>query len=159
MPLWRFWRRRSCGRRMTDEQKPPTPTSDDDTAHEPERRSIARAVHAYAAFQRSVERYQRSVAEYRRMRATFEEMRTALAQLDAKRDSAAAGRLEIRNAVRQYVQLLRDEARAPEAMLRMTKRTCRSIVLGMPIEQALSNPDALLQDAVRWAIEAYYEAA
>ena len=132
---------------------------EDDGAHEPEQRSIERAMRAYAAFMRSAERYQKAVVEYRRLRDAHETMRGLLRELAAHRESAASGRLEVRNAVRTYVHRLRGEDRAPEVALRLLKRTVRTIVLAMPPQEALRNPDELFDDTVRWAIEAYYDAA
>jgi hypothetical protein len=132
---------------------------DDGGAYESERRSIERAMHAYAAFMRSAERFQKSVAEYRRLRDTHETMHGLLRELAANRESAASGRLEVRTAVRTYVHRLRAEDRAPEVALRLLKRTVRAIVLAMPPQDALRNPDELFDDTVRWAIEAYYDAA
>lgn len=116
-------------------------------------------MNAYAVFLCSVERHQRSVAEFRRVRDSHEALHTLLSELAANRESAAAGRLEIRIAVRAYVHRLRDEEHSPEVAVRMAKRTCHAIVLEMPAAQALRNADALLEDTVRWAIEAYYDAA
>jgi hypothetical protein len=144
---------------MTDEYKRSGPLADQSPAYEPERRSIERAMHAYATYLRSQERYQQSVADFRRARSTHEAIQATLGHLAEGRASAAAGRLDIRTAVRTYVQRLRAEERPPEVALRMAKWTCRSIAFAIPADDALRNPDALLEDTVRWAIEAYYDAA
>lgn len=146
---------------MTADQKSPhhSPPLDDRTAHEAERRSIERAMRAYATYLRSVERYQSSVTELRRIHESRQQLLVTLTELAKSRESATAGRLAIRAAVRQYVCQLRLEERAPEVALRMTKWTCRSIAQAIPEDDALRNPDALLEDTVRWAIEAYYDAA
>lgn len=143
---------------MTDERSERNPAPANEHS-ETDWRSIERSIGVYAAFLRSVESYQKSVAEFRRAKSEHESIHALLAGLAADRASAAAGRLAIRSAVRDYVRRLRDEKRGPEVALRMTKRACLSIVLGMPAAKALRNPDALLDDTVRWAIEAYYDAA
>jgi hypothetical protein len=143
-----------------DEQRHPGRTSaDENTDYEPERRSIERAMHAYASFMRSVERYQKSVADFRRLKDSHESMHALIRELAANREGAASGRLELRSAVQQFVKRLRSEERAPEVTLRILKRTMNTIVLAMPERESLRNPDALLEDSVRWAIEAYYDAA
>jgi hypothetical protein len=134
-------------------------TADDNLGSERERSSIERTMRAYGTFLRSVERYQQSVAKFRTTRDAHASLHALLTDLAAERVVAAAGRLDVRDAVRLYVRRLRDEDRTPEVALRLTKRTCRAIVLAMPAAESLRNPDTLLDDAVRWAIEAYYEAA
>ena len=133
--------------------------ADENTAYEPEQRSIDRAMHAYAAFLRSVERYQKSLTDFRRLKDSHESMHTLIRELAANREGAASRRLEVRNAVREFVQRLRGDERAPEVTLRILKRTMHKIVLAMPQQESLRNPDALLEDSIRWAIEAYYDAA
>jgi hypothetical protein len=135
----------------------PQPREDAHEAHE--RLPIERAVRAYATFLRSVERHQRAVSQFRQARHTHETLHSTLAELSAQRDAAAAGRLDVRTAIRTYVHVLRAEHRTPEVALRMTKQACRAIVVGIPAGDTLRNPEALLDDTVRWAIEAYYEAA
>jgi hypothetical protein len=144
---------------MTDEPRHDGHEPRDDAQEVRERLPIERAVRAYAVFLRSVEHHQRVVARFRLARDTHETLHSTLLELSTRRDAAAEGRLEIRSAIRKYVQALRAEHRAPEVVLRMTKHAYRAIVVAMPVEEALRNPEALLQDTVRWAIEAYYEAA
>jgi hypothetical protein len=147
-------------RRMMDEERHlGRTTADENVAHEPERRSIERAMHAYAAYLSSVERYQKSVADFRRVKDSHEAIQGLIQELAANRDGAAAGRLEVRNAVRRYVLKLRAEERPPEVTLGLVKRTFTTIVLAMPKQESLKIPVALLEDSVRWAIEAYYDAA
>jgi hypothetical protein len=145
---------------MMDEERYRGRTAgDENTAYEPERRSIEQAMHAYAAFLRSAERFQKSVADFRRVKDSHETIQNLIRELAANREGATAGRLEVRNAVRQFVLRLREEERAPEVTLRMLKRTMSTIVHAMPAQEAFKNPDALLEDSIRWAIEAYYDAA
>jgi hypothetical protein len=144
---------------MTSETGDHDRTADENLASERERTSIERTMRAYGTFLRSVERYQQSVSRFRTTRNAHATLHALLTELAAERAVAAAGRLDVRDAVRHYVRRLRDEDRTPEVALRMTKRACLAIVIAMPAAESLRNPDALLDDAIRWAIEAYYEAA
>jgi hypothetical protein len=144
---------------MTDEHRNDGHAPREATREAEERRPIERAMRAYATFLRAVERHQHAVAQFRLVRDSHETLHGMLQTLAADRQAAAAGRLSVRAAVRAYVHRLRAEHRTPEVALRMTKRACRAIVTEIPGDETIRNSDPLLEETVRWAIEAYYEAA
>jgi hypothetical protein len=108
---------------------------------------------------RSVARFQRSVIEFRRVRTSHQQLHEVIAELARNREAAAERRIAIHAAVRAFVHVLRADNRAPEIALGMTKRAIRAIVVAMPAGESLPDPEPLFDDAVRWAIQAYYEAA
>jgi hypothetical protein len=158
---WRFWRRRTeCRRCMPDEHRANKSDGGDASAvGERERRLLERSVIAYAAHLRSVARCQRSVIDFRRAKSSHDELHSMLDALARNRAAAIDGRTDIQAAVRDFVHALRADHRAPEIALGMTKRAVRAIVVALPLGESLPNPETLLDDTVRWAIQAYYEAA
>lgn len=128
-------------------------------AGERERHMLERSMVVYSAHLRSVVRDQRAVIEFRQAQRSHEALHTMLVELARNRQAAAEGRNAIRSAVRGYVLALRADNRAPEIALGMMKRAVSAIVVAMPMGEALPNPQPLLDDTVRWAIQAYYEAA
>ena len=144
---------------MTDHENGEQSQNDDRIVGERERRLMEQTVAAYGQHLRAIVRFQKAVAEFRLAKEQHERLHATLNDLAATREATALRRLEIRGAVCQYVQALRDDARAPEIVLSMTKRAMRSIVLHMPSSESLLNPEPLLEEAARWAILAYYDAA
>jgi hypothetical protein len=126
---------------------------------ERERLMIERSMSAYASHMRSVARFQRAVTEFRRVQSAHEALHDTLVMLARSRQAAADSRDAVHSAVRDFVHVLRADACPPEIALGMTKRAMSAIVVAMPVGVALSDSKPLMDDAVRWAIEAYYEAA
>jgi hypothetical protein len=126
---------------------------------ERERLMIERSMAAYASHVRSVVRFQRAVVEFRRSRSAHEALHDSLAMLARSRQAAADCRADLHSAVRAFVHVLRADARPPEMALGMTKRAMSAIVVAMPAGEAITDTKPLMDDVVRWAIEAYYDAA
>jgi hypothetical protein len=128
---------------------------------------IEQTIHAHAAHLRAVVRYQQAVVAYRRVQGSHEALHNTLrdslhetlVKLANSREAAARSREVVRVSVRAFVHALRDADRPPEVTLKMTKRTVGAIVFALPPWQAITDSKPLLDDAVRWAIEAYYDAA
>jgi len=120
---------------------------------------IERSMCAYASHMSSVERFQRAAAEFRRVQSAHQALHETLVMLAHSRQAAADSRDAVHSAVRDFVHVLRADACPPEIALGMTKRAMRAIVIAMPAGTVLTDAKPLMDDAVRWAIEAYYEAA
>ena len=75
---------------------------------------------------------------------------------DAARSQGAAIRAELRPSVIAFVRRLRDDGVPPEAMLVEVKAVLRD---ALPAELEPRDAQALVDDAVRWSIDAYYDAA
>jgi leucyl-tRNA synthetase len=128
---------------------------------------IEQTMHAHAAHLRAVVRYQQAVVAFRRIQGSHEALQNTLrdslhdtlVKLANSRQAAAQSREVVHAAVRAFVHALRDADRPPEVALKSTKRTVEAIVFALPPWQAITDSKPLLDDAVRWAIEAYYDAA
>jgi hypothetical protein len=126
---------------------------------ERERLMIERSMAAYASHVSAVVLFQRAVVEFRRSQSAHEALHDSLVKLAHSRQAAADCRDDVHAAVRAFVHVLRADARPPEIALGMTKRAMSAIVVAMPAGQTLTDSKPLMDDAVRWAIEAYYDAA
>src|SRR3954453_4364033 len=154
----RFWRRHTCCRYGTMELE------SGDHAHrtdpivgDRERALMEETMCAYGQHLRAVARFQKAVAEFRLAKQQHEQLHAMLNELAASREQATLRHQEVRGAVCDFVRVLRDDARAPEIVVSMPKRTMRSIVLRMPRSGSLLNPEPLLEEAVRWAILAFHD--
>jgi len=126
---------------------------------ERERALMEHSISAYGRHLRAMARFQKAAVEFRQAKEQHERLHATLKELAIAREEAAVRRQQVRDAVCDYVRALRDDERAPETVLTMTKRAMRSIVVRMPANESLLNPEPLLEEAVRWAILAYYDAA
>ena len=70
--------------------------------------------------------------------------------------ASTALRAELRTSVTAYVRHLRDEGVPPERMLVLVKSTLRE---STPADLDALEARALMEDVVRWSVDAYYEAA
>jgi leucyl-tRNA synthetase len=128
---------------------------------------IEQTMHAHAAHMRAVVRFQQAVVAFRRVQSSHqalhnslrESLHDTLAKLAESRQAAAESREAVHAAVRAFVHVLRDADRPPEVALKLTKRTVTAIVVALPPWQEITDSKPLLDDAVQWAIEAYYDAA
>ena len=70
--------------------------------------------------------------------------------------ASATLRAELRDSVTAYVRHLRDDGVPPERMLVLVKSALRE---STPLELDALEARALMEDVVRWSVDAYYAAA
>ena len=120
------------------------------TAHAAQRAQLGRTLErAAAAMDASRDLHVRSLASLARADAL-------VAISDSVRRQSAPDRAELRASVWAYAHTLRAEGLPPEAMIVEVKAAVRDAT---PVELDSLAARVLLADAVRWSIEAYYDAA
>lgn len=123
------------------------------------RERLGRAVIGFNRHANLVERFRASLAQFRASRATFESGAVARASLREAREHAALHRAAVRNAVGDFVRLMRDAGLPPERVLVAVKRQLTlSVTVETPGAPSI-DASQLETDASLWAIKAYFEAA
>lgn len=122
----------------------------------------ARLDEALLAFNRHailIERHRRAVEQFRFSRHAFEAAAAERTALRDERERAVLQRAAVREAVGDFVRLMRDAGLPPEIVLVAVKR--RLILTVSAEHPPAPTLDATLMesDASAWAIKAYYEAA
>jgi hypothetical protein len=120
---------------------------------------IARAVGAYARHLAGVQRHRAVVMRLQAEKESGSPMMETSKALAAHRTGVIVQRSALRESVRAFARALRAEHVAPELALKQLKETLRVSVRSAPGDTPLIDPDALVNEAVGWAIDAYYEAA
>jgi hypothetical protein len=123
------------------------------------RSRLDRAVLGFNRHAILVEHYRSDVEWFRASRQAFEAGARERAALRDARANAALHRALIRNAVGDFVRLMRDAGMPPEVVLVAVKRRFTlSVTAATPGAPAI-DASLLESDAGVWAIKAYYDAA
>ena len=128
------------------ERRDVTPVTRDAAATDEVRRTIERA---RVAIQSSIERTARGQALLERTTLLADESQRL-------REASLQLRTQLRSAVTTYVRNLRDAGTPPERVLVSVKGVVRESFCR---ELSAAGARALLEDVVRWSIDAYYDAA
>jgi hypothetical protein len=122
-------------------------------------RDIARAIGAYARHLTEVQCHRAAMLRAQEARDSNFPLLAGSRALDEHRAGVVVQRSALRESVCALARALRVERVAPELALKQLKETLRSGIRSVPRDTPFVDPEALVQEAVGWAIDAYYDAA